>query len=1068
MIFTQMHQRHPIRIDKDRAFSAKNGPVSSSTQVSFHKIYRKKRCYSLADKEQEGHTGSQSKAGFVSSQRDNSAGLRSNYSFGSSILKPTRRTDYVQSNNSCSYSVSPPNSLNYSSGSSSFKPTRRIDYVQSNKSSSYSASPSNRECAKSYRHHFLKRPNDRLGCNSVSGPEVDVPFVKRQKVENYKFPALQHNVSPETGQGKEKMLLDDTKWMYKNQHAKMSGPYGVRQLMEGFHARFLQEDLPVYQFHEGKLCKPIMLKQLIDDLESCNSPMHNPRRHFDHSFVEESFCQVAPRGSPCKIDDMDLPPGFGGRSAPLSERPSCTHVPNSPALATGPQRSVGAFPPALPDFGVAEFGLPPGFEAGAGTVSLIEPHITELLGSSRRLSTGAGVATRSVGEQGMQLSYEKFEPVVHGHVHSSHQGSSPASFMMQERKSSSDNSMQLEPIMHGQVHSSQQGSSLPSKVDFTLQGARNLNENSSRHTTWALASPNMRGSNIEAQIFSSPTVCIGLPVSKPAVQNWSVPNNLPIAYVQTNNGLLPKEYSEFSFRHGSDPLALIHLELLAAVKRSYIKTVLSALIDEQLKCWIDSKGTMTKLLLAEDGSLSREASSLTSAEFGVDSNAFQTDASTALTGSTEASLQVRAAQCSDGSRLDAHVGSAETSLKVRASQCVDGSGAQIGEHQRPSAEASSMRKDGNVHATFVMTDARSLSDTEQKSLGTSEVHDLEKAESFLSIDEGSILSMKSSSLLGNNFDNSKQVFVNHTEEVQHQSGDEIPQENGAFVEHVQSSGNTSDAVLLETEPSFLVSGKKKWNIKSLKLLMQITSKLGPKHSKISLSKNKKEKTVCGMVPKVFERRMQNEVLILKDYDGCARTSVDGWLWRKLVLRAPHSKGFQARDCRFFRIQLNAQTARTHRAQLRQLPAATKLTQSEAKLKLARSKIHGWGIFAVESVETGDFVIEYVGEVVRPRISDIREQHYKNLGIGSSYLFRVDDEMVVDATKCGGLARFMNYSCDPNCSAKIVTVEGSKKVYIYAKRHISAGEELTYDCKFQLEDPKVPCNCGSIRCRGSLN
>jgi SET domain-containing protein len=48
------------------------------------------------------------------------------------------------------------------------------------------------------------------------------------------------------------------------------------------------------------------------------------------------------------------------------------------------------------------------------------------------------------------------------------------------------------------------------------------------------------------------------------------------------------------------------------------------------------------------------------------------------------------------------------------------------------------------------------------------------------------------------------------------------------------------------------------------------------------------------------------------------------------------------------------------------------------------------------------VIEYVGELIRQHVADRREKQYERMGIGSSYLFRVDDDHVVDATKKGNL------------------------------------------------------------------
>ncbi|TNN86481.1 Histone-lysine N-methyltransferase SETD1B-A [Liparis tanakae] len=102
------------------------------------------------------------------------------------------------------------------------------------------------------------------------------------------------------------------------------------------------------------------------------------------------------------------------------------------------------------------------------------------------------------------------------------------------------------------------------------------------------------------------------------------------------------------------------------------------------------------------------------------------------------------------------------------------------------------------------------------------------------------------------------------------------------------------------------------------------------------------------------------------------------------------------------------------------------------------------------------------------IADMREQRYEEEGIGSSYLFRVDQDTIIDATKLGNLARFINHSCNPNCYAKIITVESQKKIVIYSRQPIRINEEITYDYKFPIEDTKIPCLCEADSCRGSLN
>ncbi|CAH1153697.1 unnamed protein product [Phaedon cochleariae] len=154
-----------------------------------------------------------------------------------------------------------------------------------------------------------------------------------------------------------------------------------------------------------------------------------------------------------------------------------------------------------------------------------------------------------------------------------------------------------------------------------------------------------------------------------------------------------------------------------------------------------------------------------------------------------------------------------------------------------------------------------------------------------------------------------------------------------------------------------------------------------------------------------------------------------------------------------------------------LPMAMKFRQlkltSKYSVGVYRSLIHGRGLFCLRDIEAGEMVIEYAGEVIRSILTDKREKYYNSKDIGC-YMFRVDDNFVVDATMKGNAARFINHSCDPNCYSRVVEILGHKHIIIFALRRILSGEELTYDYKFPFEEDKIPCTCGSRKCRKFLN
>ena len=119
------------------------------------------------------------------------------------------------------------------------------------------------------------------------------------------------------------------------------------------------------------------------------------------------------------------------------------------------------------------------------------------------------------------------------------------------------------------------------------------------------------------------------------------------------------------------------------------------------------------------------------------------------------------------------------------------------------------------------------------------------------------------------------------------------------------------------------------------------------------------------------------------------------------------------------------------------------------------------------------IIEYVGELVRPTFAEIREAKvYDDLVGAGTYVFRINPEYCVDATRTGNLAHLLNHSCDANCASRTITVKGRDgqpvdHVVIFADRDIQAGEELTYDYRFSGEEV-LQCCCGSLKCRGKVN
>lgn len=122
---------------------------------------------------------------------------------------------------------------------------------------------------------------------------------------------------------------------------------------------------------------------------------------------------------------------------------------------------------------------------------------------------------------------------------------------------------------------------------------------------------------------------------------------------------------------------------------------------------------------------------------------------------------------------------------------------------------------------------------------------------------------------------------------------------------------------------------------------------------------------------------------------------------------------------------------------------------------------GWGVKALRKIHCGEFVCEYVGEVITHEEAEIRGRTYDQEG--RTYLFDLDynskdNPYTVDAARVGNVSHFINHSCDPNLGVYVVWINNSDpnlpKLALFALREIKRNEEITFDYMMNI-DPVVP-------------
>ena len=129
-----------------------------------------------------------------------------------------------------------------------------------------------------------------------------------------------------------------------------------------------------------------------------------------------------------------------------------------------------------------------------------------------------------------------------------------------------------------------------------------------------------------------------------------------------------------------------------------------------------------------------------------------------------------------------------------------------------------------------------------------------------------------------------------------------------------------------------------------------------------------------------------------------------------------------------------------------------------RLEIRPSRIHRWGVYALERIPAGRKVIEYTGERISRRETKLRGQGRV------TYLFTLDNYWTIDGAVGGSGAEIINHSCEPNLYSRIV----QGHILYMSQRVIQPGEELTVDYLFSKKIERIPCRCRARNCRGTIN
>ena len=127
-----------------------------------------------------------------------------------------------------------------------------------------------------------------------------------------------------------------------------------------------------------------------------------------------------------------------------------------------------------------------------------------------------------------------------------------------------------------------------------------------------------------------------------------------------------------------------------------------------------------------------------------------------------------------------------------------------------------------------------------------------------------------------------------------------------------------------------------------------------------------------------------------------------------------------------------------------------MNRENPKFAVKRSAT-GLGLFALEPIPAGKRIIEYTGPLISNE--EVEKSHGK-------YFFGLNTRWSIDGSPRSNTARYINHSCRPNAEALVA----GRRVWIWSKKNIKAGEEITYNYgKEYFDDHIRPKGCRCEQC-----